>query len=143
MKARCVRACSLSMVAGGLAVVAGCIVQPNGQMTLGLPVVAVAPAPAPVVVAEPVMIPDYYVWDGYEYVGVVGNQYCYLGPGNIWVVAEPYRLERFHGWERGHPDWRGHAIRNDRFRNDRNGHFQPRHDAPKKDERKRDDRDAH
>jgi len=41
------------------------------------------------------MIPDYYVWDGYEYVGVVGNQYCYLGPANVWVVAEPYRLERF------------------------------------------------
>ena len=57
-------------------------------------------------------VPDAYVWDGVEYVGVVGDQYMYLGPGGAWLVCDPIRLGRFHGWERGHADWRGHAIRN-------------------------------
>ena len=52
------------------------------------------------------MVPDSYAWDGYEYVGLVGDQYYYLGPGNVWLFCEPFRLERFHGWERGHADWR-------------------------------------
>jgi hypothetical protein len=64
------------------------------------------------------MVPDSYAWDGYEYVGLVGDQYFYLGPGDVWLVCDPFRLDRFHGWERGHPDWRAHAIRNDRFRKD-------------------------
>jgi len=91
------------------------------------------------------MIPESYVWDGVEFVGLVGDQYFYLGPGNVWLVAEPFRLERFHGWERDHRDWRDHATPNDRFRTDRNGHIQPRHDvkqgkaAPKKDEKKKDE----
>ena len=89
--------------------------------------------PQPVVVAEPVMVPESYVWDGYEFVGLVGNQYFYLGPGNIWLLSEPFRLERFHGWERDHRDWREHAIRNDRFRTDHNGHVQPRHEPGKGD----------
>ena len=87
------------------------------------------------------MIPDYYVWDGFEYVGVVGGQYLYLGPGNVWLVCEPYRLERFHGWERGHPDWQSHAIRNDRYRRDRNGHDHPRRESGQRDER--DERGSH
>jgi hypothetical protein len=107
---------------------------------------AVAPQPVvvqqPVMVAEPVMVPESYVWDGYEFVGFVGNQYFYLGAGNVWLVAEPFRLERFHGWERGHSDWRMHAIRNEQFRGDRNGHVQPRHE-PRKDEPRKGDRDAH
>jgi hypothetical protein len=74
------------------------------------------------------MVPDSYAWDGYEYVGFVGDQYYYLGPGNVWLFCEPFRLERFHGWERGHADWRDHAIRNDRYRTDRNGHVQSRRD---------------
>jgi len=98
--------------------------------------------PQPVVIAEPVMVPEAYVWDGYEFVGFVGNQYFYLGPGNIWLVAEPFRLERFHGWERDHRDWREHAIRNEQFRTDRNGHVQPRHE-PGKNEPRKGDRDAH
>ena len=84
------------------------------------------------------MVPDSYAWDGYEYVGFVGDQYYYLGPGHVWLFCEPFRLERFHGWERGHADWRSHAIRNDRYRTDRNGHVQPRRDGPakgRKDER--------
>lgn len=123
---------------------AGCIVQPNGQVTFGLPAifaptVAVAPvAPAPVEVVGPVMIPETYVWDGYEYVGVVGNHYLYLGPGNVWLVIEPFRLERFHGWERDHRDWREHAIRNEHYRTDRYGHVQPMHDVGKVEPRKDD-----
>ena len=35
------------------------------------------------------------------------------GPG-VWVECDEVRLARFHGWERGHPDWRRNAIHNDR-----------------------------
>jgi len=66
-------------------------------------------APEPVVT---VGVPDYYAWDGVEYVGVVGGQYMYLGPGGGWLVCDPIVLGRFHGWERGHPDWRRTAIHN-------------------------------
>jgi len=101
-----------------------------------------AVVPQPVVMAEPVMVPEAYVWDGYEFVGFVGNQYFYLGPGNIWLVAEPFRLERFHGWERDHRDWREHAIRNEHYRTDHNGHVQPRHESGR-DEPRKGERDAH
>ena len=141
MKTECLRAFILSMAAGGLVFMSGCVVEPNGQVAFQ-PLVVVAPqpvavvAPPPVVYVAPapepvVMIPDSYAWDGYEYVGLVGDQYFYLGPGNVWLFCEPFRLERFHGWERGHADWREHAIRNDRYRTDRNGHLQPRHDDRK------------
>lgn len=106
--------------------VSGCVIEPIGQ-----PVAVAAPEP---VVEAPVMVPDYYVWDGFEYVGLVGNQYYYLGPGRVWVVCEPFRLERFHGWERYHADWRTHAIHNEHFRNDRNGHYQPRPGQPRQGE---------
>jgi hypothetical protein len=127
MKTKYLRACMLLIAAGGLVLVSGCVVEPNGRVAFA-PVVV---APAPVVVAEapgPVMVPDGYVWDGYEYVGLVGDQYFYLGVGNVWLVCDPFRLDRFHGWERGHPDWRDHAVRNDHYRNDSHGHFHPRHD---------------
>jgi hypothetical protein len=117
-----------SMAISALVLVSGCVVQPDGRVTFA-PVVV---APAPVVVApalvEVAAVPDDYVWDGYEYVGVVGGVYFYLGPANVWLRCEPWRLERFHGWEGGHADWRAHAIRNDRYRNDSHGHYQPRHD---------------
>jgi len=57
-------------------------------------------------------LPDSYVWDGVEFVGLVGGQYMYLGPGGAWLVCDSVRLGRFHGWERGHPDWRRTAVRN-------------------------------
>lgn len=107
----------------------GCVVRPDGRVEFAPVVIAPAPvvvAPAPV---EVVTVPDDYVWDGYEYVGIVGDQYYYLGPGDVWLVCDPIRLERFHGWEGGHPDWRTHAIRNDRYRNDSHGHYHPRRDA--------------
>jgi hypothetical protein len=86
--------------------------------------VVVTPAPAVTVEA----VPDSYVWDGTEYVGVVGSQYYYLGPGNVWLTLDGPRVARFHDWERIHADWRIHAIRNDRFRHDAHGHDVPFHD---------------
>lgn len=113
----------------------------------GPPVIVVAPPPPPVVVAPPppvvvpapgitvtIGVPDTYVWDGYEYVGVVNGQYYYLGPGNAWMVMPPDRLVRFHDWERGHSDWRDHAIHNELYRRDAQGHDHPapqRHDVDK------------
>jgi len=59
------------------------------------------------------VVPETYVWDGVEYVGVYNGQYMYFGPAGVWVVCDPFVLERFHGWEGVHPDWRREAIRND------------------------------
>ena len=60
--------------------------------------------------------PDDYVWDGYEYVGLVGDQYYYLGPGNVWIVCDQARLAHFHDYVRVHPDWRAHVTVNMNFR---------------------------
>jgi hypothetical protein len=87
--------------------------------------VVVAPAPPPVVVTT---VPDSYVWDGTEYVGVVGSQYYYLGAGNVWLTMDGPRLERWHKWEAGHGDWRTHTIRNERYRHDAHGHEVPFHE---------------
>jgi hypothetical protein len=150
MKMKCLRVFILSMAAGGF--VSGCVVEPNGGVAFQ-PFVVVAPAPVYVAPAEvevaPVMVPDSYTWDGFEYVGLVGDQYFYLGPGNVWLFCEPFRLDRFHGRERGHADWRDHAIRNDRNRTDRNGHVQARHDDKQgrdsqgKDKQGKDRKDEH
>src|SRR5271156_3596418 len=70
------------------------------------PVVDVAPPAVDVSVG----VPETYVWDGYEHVGFVGGAYVYLGPGGVWLPFDHARLERFQGWERGHPDWRRTAI---------------------------------
>lgn len=130
MKTKYLSLSLFSLAAGGLVLVSGCAVTPDGRVyfqpvvVAAPPPVVVAPAPAPVVVG----VPDDYVWDGYEYVGLVGDQYYYLGPGGVWLVAEPWRVNRFHVWVGGHPDWRGHAIRNDRYRRDAHGHVQERRD---------------
>jgi hypothetical protein len=130
MKKKYSSVCRLLLAATGLVLVSGCVVEPNGRVAFQ-PLVVVAPPPV-VYAPEPVvMVPDDYVWDGYENVGFIGGQYYYLGAGNVWIVADPYRLDRFHGWERGHPDWRNHAIRNDHYRRDSHGHVQPRHDRDK------------
>ena len=89
-------------MAAGAALAGGCTV------SVAPPSVEVAPPVAEVSVG----VPDSYVWDGYEYVGLVGGTYYYLGPGGTWLVCDDFRLGRFHGWERGHPDWRRHAVRN-------------------------------
>jgi hypothetical protein len=142
MKTKYLNVLSLSLAAGGLGLLSGCVVEPNGRMAFQPFVVVATPpvvyaAPAPVEVA-PVMVPDSYAWDGYEYVGLVGDQYYYLGPGNVWLFCDPLRLGRFHGWEGAHRDWRDHAIRNDRYRTDRNGHVQPRRDVRQGKDRKND-----
>ena len=96
------------------------------------PVVVAAPAPAPVVVAQapqaqvvvaapaPVATvayyPEYYTWDGFEYVGVIGGNYFYLGAGNVWISCEPWRAHRFHEWEHYHQDWHRRAIHNEHYR---------------------------
>lgn len=100
-----------------LTLMSGCVVEPYGGVAVEAP-----PPPPPAVTVEVAVAPDYYVWDGFEYVGFVGGHYYYLGPRNVWVVCEPFRLSRFHDWERYHPDWRNHAIHNERYRNDDRGH---------------------
>lgn len=93
------------------------------------PPVTVAPpaVPAPGIPVN-IGVPDSYAWDGYEYVGVIGNQYYYLGPGNVWMALPPDRLPRFRLWERDHHDWRDHAIHNELYRRDASGHDHPWHD---------------
>jgi hypothetical protein len=112
------------------------------QINIPAPVVQVpAPViglPAPVVT---VGVPDSYVWDGTEYVGVVGSQYFYLGPNNVWLTMDGPRLAHFHDYERAHADWRVHAIRNERFRNDAHGHNVPLRDD--RNVRAHDIRDSH
>ena len=102
-----------------LALGSGCVVEPDGRLGVG---VVAAPA------VEVATVPDDYYWDGCEYVGLVGGQYYYLGPGNVWVVCDPVRLGRVHAWVGVHPDWRAHTVRNDHYRNDSHGRFHPRHD---------------
>lgn len=103
--------CSLAI----LALMSGCVVE--------------GPPPGPAVVS---FVPDYYVWDGYEYVGVVGDQDYYLGPGNVWIVCDPVRVRRFNVWVGAHPDWHAHATVNVRYRMDAGGHSHPLHAPPAK-----------
>jgi len=129
MKTICSRVFISFAAAGGLAFVSGCVIEPNGAVAFQ-PLV-VAPAPVVEVDAAPVeavVVPDTYVWDGVEFVGFVGGGYVYLGPNHVWLVADRMRLDRFHGWERYHPDWRQHAIVNRDYRRDAHGHEQPMHD---------------
>ena len=91
------------------------------------PVVTVQ-VPAPPAVTVEATVPDSYVWDGVEFVGVVGGQYYYLGAGNVWLPFDAVRVARFHDWEKAHADWRTHAIRNELYRHDAHGHEVPLHD---------------
>lgn len=115
----------LSLAAGGmgLVLVSGCIVEGPPPPPPYVGVVTTAPPPPPDVTY---VVPDDYTWDGYEYVGVVGDQYYYLGPGSVWIICDPIRVQRFHAWVGVHPDWRVHAVRNDRYRYDAHGHYYPR-----------------
>lgn len=133
----------MPIAASALALMSGCTIEPGRVVVRGPEVVAAPPPavvvapPAVVVAPEPppapvvtVEVPDYYVWDGVEFVGYVGDGCFYLGPGNVWVVCDPIRIARFHDFERFHPDWRVRlAVRNDRYRTDRFGHSAPRRDV--------------
>ena len=83
------------------------------------------PAVPPPVVTTSVAYPTTYVWDGNEYVGVVGTDYYYLGPGNVWMVMSPAQHKRFDKWEAKHQDWRDHAIHNTRYRDMQSNRPQP------------------
>lgn len=102
---------SLVAVAGLLS---GCLVGVRPYGPYG-PTVAFQPFPPPVVVQTPVPmviapnVPESYVWDGYEYVGLYGDQYVFWNAG-AWAFCDPVMLGRFHGWERYHPAWRAHAT---------------------------------
>ena len=83
------------------------------------PPVVAQPPPPPMAQVPPsavVYTPEYYTWDGYEWVGVYGNQYVYWN-GGAWIVCDAVILGRFHGWERSHPRWRGgaHYYRGGRY----------------------------
>lgn len=95
-----------------------------GQVVVTPPTVVVSP---PAVIAP---VPDYYVWDGTEYVGVVGDQYYYLGPGDVWIIMDPPRMQRFDAWQKGHSDWRTHATRNTRYRGSDQDRTQRTHSSP-------------
>jgi hypothetical protein len=69
----------------------------------------VPPPSPPAVAVAPVTAPEYYVWDGFEYVGWFNGAYVYWG-GGVWLPCTPLILGRFHGWERYHPDWRRGAV---------------------------------
>jgi hypothetical protein len=125
------RAVLLSTAAGGLLILSGCVIRPYGEVGFEAPVVTVAPA----VEVEPVMVPETYAWDGVEFVGLVGDQYFYLGPNHVWLAAGPDRIAFFHGWEGGHPDWRNHATRNVSYRQDARGRTQPQRDDRRDDKR--------
>lgn len=97
------------------------------------PIIVPAPPPAPPVTVQvpapavtvDVGVPDAYAWDGYEYVGVIGTQYYYLGAGDVWLPLDEDRLTRWQGWAKAHGDWRDHAIRNERYRRDAHGQDHP------------------
>ena len=100
---------------------------PGVSIQIGVPApppVVVVPAPAPVAVA---VVPDSYVWDGYEYVGVVDGQYYYLGDGNVWMPMDHPRLARFNVWIGGHPDWHTHMVVNEHYRYDAHHNYAPYH----------------
>ena len=101
----------------------------------------VYPPPA-TMYAPPLMVPETYFWDGFEYVGIVGSQCLYLGVGNVWMICDPFRAERFYGWQRNHPDWKYHGVHNDRYRTAYNYHGSTRYygqGKPKKKDQKKDD----
>jgi hypothetical protein len=115
------------LVIAGTGVVLACLAGPTIIVTPpALPTVVVSPPSPPAVTVA--VVPDTYVWDGTEYVGMVGNQYYYLGPGNVWMVMDPVRLNRFHGWQTAHADWRDHAIHNVKYRNYNHNQPQPMHE---------------
>ena len=109
----------LPLVAGGLILI-------SGRVIAGPDLVVTVPVPSVSVNVDVDAVPDFYTWDGYEYVGIVGDQCYYLGPGNVWLICDPVRFARFNDFERVHPDWRTHLVTNERYRNDAHGHAHPR-----------------
>ena len=119
------------------------------QQPMSAPHQAVYMPPQPVyttpppLYAVPSMVPETYFWDGFEYVGIVGSQCFYLGVGNVWLICEPFRIERFYGWQRNHPDWRYHGVHNDRYRTAYNYRGSTRYYGKGKSEKKDQKKEVH
>jgi hypothetical protein len=95
--------------------------QPAPQTISAIPVPVPLPAVPDSGFTVNIGVPAFYVWDGSEYIGFIGDQYYFLAPGNLWLPLSGNRLNRFRAWEKDHHDWRSHAIRNERFRRDAQG----------------------
>jgi hypothetical protein len=88
----------LALLALIIVSVSGCAVRFGWQQ----PVVVVPPmAPATV------FVPDFYVWDGAEYVGwcSASSQYMYWIPTG-WIICDPKVRLRFDIWTSRYPEWR-------------------------------------
>jgi hypothetical protein len=83
------------------------------------------PPPPPPHVAVIGFVPDYCFWDGYEYVGWYGDQYYYWGPGRVWLICDPVRVQRVTVFINAHPDWSKRARPNLQYPVDASGHPQP------------------
>lgn len=102
--------CYVSLV-GVAVLLSGCLVAVRPYGPYG-PTAAFQPFPPAELVQSgpiPVHAPESYVWDGYEYVGLYGDQYVFWNAG-AWDVCGAVMLGRFHGWESYHPAWRSHAV---------------------------------
>jgi hypothetical protein len=84
-----------------LAVFAGAILAINSGCVDNRP-------PPPVAVVG--FVPDYYFWDGYEYVAWYDDDYYYWGSGNTWIICDPPRRQRVTVWVQNHPNWRTEAT---------------------------------
>ena len=132
---------TLTLLAGPPVVV----IQPPAPPAVVVSAPPVVVAPAPVVPATTVTVetvPDTYTWDGVEFVGMVGPDYFYLGPDHVWLRLDEPRLVRFHDWERGHADWRTHAIHNELYRHNSPAHEEHR-DADRHEDHHDGDRHDH
>jgi len=85
----------------------GCYTAPPAVAVQTSPAVPAPPVPPSTAYVQ--YAPDYYVWDGAEYVGVSGGNYVYW-TGGSWLLAPPIIIGHFNGWQRYHPDWRRHAV---------------------------------
>lgn len=91
---------------------------------LGIAFALAQPWAAPGQVSS-MQVPPSYVWDGRQFVGAVGNQFYYLGPGNVWIPMDRTRMNNFRAWERANPHWRSWATPNVRYRTRRPPRPQP------------------
>jgi hypothetical protein len=121
---------NIIMIAGVSTLATLTLVAAPPVVTVQVPAPAITmQTPAPPAVTIVATVPDTYIWDGDEYVGVVGSQYYYLGPGDVWLPFDAVRLARFNDCQKKHMDWRDHAIRNEKYRHDDHGHEAPLHDV--------------
>jgi len=74
------------------------------------PAVVISSAPVAVVQTTTV-VPEAYIQTDIGWIGWYGDTYVYLGPGNVWVVCDEFRLRQFHRWESYHHGYRERAIR--------------------------------